>query len=339
MTPVLLVAGVLLAALVAYALGGGRGLRRRRLGSARARTDGRPTAGLIAQAIGPIWEANHVWLVLVVVLMFVAFPAVYAAISVALHLPLVLLLAGIVLRGSAFTFRAYGEGSAASREGWGRVFAVSSVVTPLMLGVCVGAVFGGRVRVDGATLVPAGGYVSSWLAPFPIAVGLFALALCAYLAACYLAVEAREEDLRDAFRQRAIGAGILTGVLAWGCLLLAGAVAPFAQAGLMRREGALVFQLLVAAIALGALWALWIRQFALARAFAATQVAMLVAGWGWAQFPYALPPDLTLVSAAAPEAVLRPMLVALAAGALVLFPSLGLLFSVFKRRAAGAGGH
>lgn len=332
MTPELAVGGVLLVALVLYALGGGADFG----GGVWDLLAHGPTAErqrrLIAHAIGPIWEANHVWLVLVVVLLFVAFPPAFAALGIALHLPLTAMLIGIVLRGSAFTFRAYGGGDDASQRRWGTVFAVSSVITPIMLGVCVGAVFAGGVRLDPRTGHPVGGYVEPWLAPFPLAVGVFALALCSFLAATYLTVEAKERDLQRAFRARALASGIATGVLAWGCVLLARDAAPFAHAGLMERDWSPAFQVGVGACAVAALVALAIERYAWARAFAVVQVALVVAGWGFAQYPYVLHPSLTLAEAAAPREVLRPMLWTLAAGALLLLPSLAALFAVFKGR-------
>ncbi len=332
MTLELGIAGVLLVALVFYALGGGADFG----GGVWDLFATGPSASrqrqLVAHALGPIWEANHVWLVLVVVLLFVAFPGAFAALSISLHLPLTFMLVGIVLRGSAFTFRAYGGGSDATQRRWGAVFAVSSVITPVMLGVCVGTVFAGRVRLDPDTGGAVGGYVAPWLSPFPLTVGAFALALCAYLAATYLTVEARERDLQRAFRARALAAAVASGVLAWSCLTMARTAAPFAHEGLLQRGWSLPFQLVVAACALGAIAALWTERYPLARALAVLHVALVVAGWGFAQYPYVLHPTMTLAEAAAPPEVLRPVAWALAAGAVVLLPSLAALFAVFKGR-------
>src|SRR5205823_5563773 len=157
---------------------------------------------LADDAIAPVWEANHVWLILIVVLLFTGFPPAFAAASIALHVPLTLMLLGIVLRGSAWAFRRYGR-RALTR--WSRVFAISSAVTPVFLGMCLGAVTGSGIRLVGG--VPEEGFFRSWLAPFPFAVGLLALALFAFLAAVYLALEAPEGPLREDFRLRAILSG------------------------------------------------------------------------------------------------------------------------------------
>src|SRR5215510_7591863 len=161
---------------------------------------------LIAEAIGPVWEANHVWLILVVVLLFTAFPPAFAAIATALHIPLTLMLIGIVLRGSAFTFRSYDRRTDDVQRRWGRVFSSASLITPILLGVTVGAISSGRIRSDYTNFATA--FVSPWLAPFPFAVGFFALALFAFLAAAYLTVEAEDESLREDFRLRALVSAI-----------------------------------------------------------------------------------------------------------------------------------
>src|SRR5439155_12740417 len=132
----------------------------------------------IARAIGPVWEANHVWLILAVTVLFTGFPPAFAWLGTTLHLPIMLALVGIVLRGSAFVFRAYGPSSQEDR--WGRLFAVASVLTPVLLGVLVGTI------TEGASAL--------WLTPFSVSVGLFTLTLFAYLAAVYLTLEARDAD-------------------------------------------------------------------------------------------------------------------------------------------------
>jgi len=323
------IAGIMLIALTIYALGGGadfgggvwdilaRGPRK------NAQRE------LIANAIGPIWEANHVWLILVVVLLFVAYPAAFAAISIALHIPLTILLIGIVLRGSAFTFRTYDQPGSSHRR-WGRVFAIASVISPIMLGICVGAIASSRIHAHHAGAWVAKDFLSSWMAPFPWAIGGLTLSLFAFLAAVYLSVEAADDALKNDFRVRGLGAAIAVGVMAWLSFLLARNGAPGIRQGLASSFWAVPFQILTAAIALGAMTALWKKKFRLARALAIAQVTLVIWGWGLAQFPFAVPPDLTFYNAAAPVSVLRLLLIALAAGALVLFPSLAYLYAIFK---------
>src|SRR5690242_1833254 len=283
---------------------------------------------LIADAIGPIWEANHVWLILVVVMMFTAFPPAFAAIMTALHIPLTVMLIGIVLRGAAFTFRTYDAQHDHVQRRWGQVFAIASVVTPIMLGICVGAIASGQITVEND--VVTSGFFAAWMAPFPLAVGGFALALFAFLAAVYLTVEARQTDLRDDFRKRALAAAVAVGAMALLVFLLSGTGAPRIRAGLSASPWAWPLQIATGVAAVGAIWALWTRRFYLARALAAAQVTLILWGWGAAQYPYLIEPSITIQDAAAPQITLRLLLIALAAGALILFPSIYFLFRIFK---------
>jgi len=196
--------------------------------------------------------------------------------------------------------------------------------------MCVGAVVSGRLRVDVATGAMSTDYVSEWLAPFPFALGLFALALFAFLAATYLTLETGEDDLRRAFRARALGAAIATGVLAFVCLLLAREGAPRMHSGLAGRDWSPAFQIVTGVVALAAIAALATWRFKLARVLAALQVTLVIAGWGLSQFPYLVEPDLTIANSAAPQRVLRAVLWALAAGAVLLLPALAFLYRLFK---------
>jgi cytochrome d ubiquinol oxidase subunit II len=318
----LAVAAVMLAALLAYALGAGADFG----GGVWDLFATGPRAGeqraLIEEVIGPIWEANHVWLILVVVLLFSAFPSAYALASITLHVPLTIMLIGVVLRGSAFVFRHHSTHSDRAQRSWGRVFAVASTVTPVFLGVVMGAVTAG-VRPDGGFF--------QWVAWFPFAVGAFALSLFAFLAAVYLTNEC-EGALREDFRVRALVAGVAVGVTAWACVLTVGGQAPAFRRALFGAPWSLPLQLAGGAVALGALAALWRRRFALARGLAVAQVVLILVGWALAQRPYLIAPTLTIADAAAPEPVLRALLWALALGAITLFPSLWWLYRVFGRR-------
>lgn len=328
MTPAELLAGAMLAALVLYGLLGGAdfggGIWDLLAGGPRRREQ----RALIERAIGPVWEANHVWLVLVVVLLFTGFPRAFSAVCIALFAPLTLLLVGIVLRGAAFTFRAYDRPDVRIQDRWGLAFSISSVLAPLLLGVVVGAIASGRATAPGPGPL-------SWLTPFTGAVGLFAAALFAFLAATYLAVEA-EGALREDFRRRALGAGLAV----FGCALAVGILSRWeAQAvfaGLTGRAFTLPLHLATGAAAVTALAALAHGRVRLARAAAVVQVALIVLGWGASQYPYLLAPDLTIQAVAAPSATLVPLLWALAAGAVLLFPALYLLFRVFKGERAFA---
>ncbi len=323
----------MLVSLIAYVLGAGADFGGGVWDLLARGPDAERQRALVAGAIGPVWEANHVWLVLVVVLLFTCFPPAFAALAIALHVPLALLLVGIVLRGSAFAFRSYGTLTDEVQRRWGRVFAIASLVTPVMLGACVGAVAAGRVgRFD-----PAPGawrpYLDVWCAPFPLALGAFTLALFALLAAVYLTLETSDPALRRAFRTRAIVTAVVAGALAYACLGLAAREAPALYAGLTSGHGALALHAGTAVTALGVIVALRLGRDALARLLVIVQVTLVLAGWARAQYPYLLPPALTLRDAAAPRATLDAVMVALAAGALVLFPALAWLLQVFKRGA------
>lgn len=287
---------------------------------------------LINEAIGPVWEANHVWLILVIVILFTAFPPAFAAISTALHIPLTLLLIGIVLRGSAFTFRTYDVQRDNVQRRWSRVFSIASIMTPVLLGITLGAIASGAIRYENGVL--ASGFIASWLAPFPFAVGLFTLALFAFLAAVYLTLESRDRELQEDFRRRALLAGALVGLLALIVFLLSENGAPRVREGLSRSHWALPLHAMTAAVALGAFWTLWQRKYRLARLCAAAQVALILWGWALAQFPYIVEPDITLSTAAAPRATLKLLFGALCAGAALLFPSFYYLFRVFKGETA-----
>jgi cytochrome d ubiquinol oxidase subunit II len=280
---------------------------------------------LIERAIGPIWEANHVWLILAIVVLFTGFPRAFAAVSVALFIPLVILLIGIVLRGAAFTFRLY-DGRDPVQRAWGAVFSASSVVAPLALGTVVGALASGRLQLEGG--IPVGGFLA-WLSPFPLAIGVFAAVLFAYVAATYLAVEA-EGPLQQDFLRRGIAAGVAVFVVAAVGLLLAYVDAPLIFAALTGRGWSLPFHLATGVAAVVAFYALYKRRARLARAAAVAQTALIITGWGAAQYPYLIVPDLTLANSSAPPRTLELLLWALGAGALLLFPCLYLLFRVFK---------
>jgi cytochrome d ubiquinol oxidase subunit II len=282
----------------------------------------------IAAAMGPVWEANHVWLIFVIVLLFTCFPPAYAALSVAFFVPFHLVLAGIVLRGASFVFRAHGHAASGAPLHWGHVFGIASVITPVLLGACLGAVSAGRIRVRGGTVDLGGTW--PWLDWFPLAMGLLALAICAYLAAVYLTLET-DGEVREDFRRRALGVWLVAGVLSLGTLALTYFEAPRLWQGLTGpRAGPVVALGVLLAPASAA--AMWQRHYTTARGLAVGQVVVLLAGWGLAQWPYIIYPDLSLHAAAAPPATLAFVLGTLPVGLGLLLPSLWFLFAVFKGR-------
>lgn len=322
-----LVAGVALLAVIAYAVFGGADFGGgiwdifatgpRRMEQRKA----------IEHAMGPVWEANHVWLIFVIVLLFTAFPAAYSALSTGLFTLFHLVLIGITLRGAAFVFRSYGPQVGRSSSRWSYIFGIASIITPMLLGMALGAVSSGGLRVIDGQIVVSG--VIPWLLPISVAVGALALAICAYLAAVYLTVETSGELQAD-FRRRALIAGTFVVGLSIITLPLLWLEAPHLWDGLISLRAAPLIAAGVAAALLSG-WALLFHRFHLARIASIIQVFFLLAGWGLAQRPYIIYPDITLQNTAAPAATLRFVLITLPFGLALLGPSLWLLFSVFKR--------
>jgi cytochrome d ubiquinol oxidase subunit II len=291
---------------------------------------------VIAHAIGPIWEANHVWLILAIVLTFSCFPPVYARLGTVLHIPLTLMLVGIVLRGSAFTFRTYDIQHDAAQRRWGRIFSSASVITPILLGVSIGAVASGRVgRATQGTFAQQ--YVEPWLTPFAFSVGLLTLTLFAFLAAVFLTLETKDRELSEDFRLRALGAGIAVFLGSALVLLLSPEAAPLVRSGLLTSAWAVPLHLTTGIAAIAVLAGLWFRRYRIARIAVGLQVSLIFWGWPLAQYPFLLPPEFTIAGTAAPQATLRLTLIVLAVGGVVLLPSLWYLFKVFKTVPADPG--
>jgi cytochrome d ubiquinol oxidase subunit II len=330
-TTELLLGGVMMAALCLYAVFGGAdfgGGVWDLFASGPRKAEQR---ALIEKAIGPIWEANHVWLILVIVLLFTAFPPAFAAISIALHLPLTLFLIGVVFRGSAFTFRAYDDRHDGRQKRWGLLFSLASVASPILLGDLIGTIASGEIHVVSG--VVTSGYFAPWLQPFPLVVGLFALALFAYLAAVFLTAEADaagSTELTSDFRRRALLAGVAVGVVALVTFALSFSGAPRISAGLTERPWTWPLHLATAAAATTAFTALWKRRFALARFAVVAQTMLILLGWAASQYPYLLVPSHTLFNSAANPRTQQLLVIALAAGSALLFPSLYVLYRVFK---------
>ncbi|MGH2636188.1 MAG: cytochrome d ubiquinol oxidase subunit II [Actinomycetota bacterium] len=293
---------------------------------------------LIADAIAPVWEANHVWLIFVLTGLLAAFPVVFADLSVALYLPFSFVLLGIVFRGAAFAFRAHGDRDSAWVRSWTPVFGIASLVSPFLLGAAAAAIASGRIRViDGEV---EAGMVSAWTGPLSLFAGLFAVAICAYLAATYLIVEAAARDdaeLARDFRTRAIASGIVAGFLATAGLFVVRSEAPVLWEGMTERG--LAFVVLSALGGLASLGAMVVGAHRTARAAAAVAVGAVLWGWGAAQWPYLVVPDVTAEAAAAPQDTVRIVAIGFTVGGLLLAPSLLLLFRVFKASGSDAEAH
>lgn len=292
---------------------------------------------LIAGALAPIWEANHVWLILVIVVLFSAFPPAFAAISVALHIPLTLLLLGIVFRGTAFTFRRYDSKKDVTQERWGMIFSISSLFTPIVLGIILGAITQGQINVNNFSHSHSSAqysfydlYVKPWTSPFCFAVGFFALVLFSFLAAVYLSTFADEESLKEDYRKRAIVSQFICAVLALIVFLLADFYVPPLKEALLHSSWSAPVQAITAVSALSSLYFLFVRRYIWARTAAALQVTFILWGWGLAQYPYLIRPDLTISNSAGALSTQNLMVIAICLGAFLLVPSFFYLFKVFR---------
>ncbi|AEH08102.1 MULTISPECIES: cytochrome d ubiquinol oxidase subunit II [Protofrankia] len=278
---------------------------------------------LISSALGPVWEANHVWLIFVIVAMFSGFPEAFGVLGSTLELPMALALVGIVLRGSAYVYRAYGAGAAGPDHWWGRVFAAASTVTPFMLGVCGAAMASGVGRRDAAA--------APFTSAFGLLAGAFAVAATAFLAAVYLCRDASRrpgsEHLVAGFRRRALGGAMVAGALAAALLPLLWRDAPVVAQRFPTRGVPFVAVSVCGGV--GALVLVWRRHYTAARLAAGLAVAGVLWGWAVAQYPDLVVGQVAVVAAAAPAQNLRAMLIAIGCGVAVLLPALFLLFRVF----------
>lgn len=289
---------------------------------------GRPIRDFTYHAMATVWEANHVWLIFVLVVTWTAYPTAFGSISSTLAIPLFVAAVGIILRGTAYAVRS-GAVAVRETEGFtGFVFGSSSILTPFALGAAVGGIASGRVPVGNAS----GDLWSSWLNATSILVGAMAVATAGYLAAVYLAGDAtrnRDTELADAFRVRALAMGVVSGALA-----IAGLVVLRADARSLFDDltsgGGLAAVLVSAAAGAATLALVARRRYEPARATAALAVAAIVAGWGIAQQPNLLP-GLTIHEAAAGHATLVALLISIPAGLVVLVPSLVLLYGMVLR--------
>lgn len=325
--PLLAVGGVMLLALAAYAIlagadfGGGiwdlfaRGPRQQAHRMA------------IAKAMGPVWEANHVWLIFLVVILFTVFPRAYRALGVAFFGLFHLVLVGIVLRGAAFAFRSHAPADSPQWRIWSPVFGAASIITPFLLGVAASAMSGGGIRVKAGDVVQVDPALT-WYSPVSVLMGLLTVAMCAYLAAVFLTVETRGE-MREDFRVRSLWSGAAMAILAAVLLPILPNAMPHLWNHLSKPVSAFPMVLGVGLALLSAA-AVYSRHYRLARVAAVGQVVVLLGGWAFGQWPYLVYPDLTAQNSAAAGPSIHFLLNSLPFGLAILLPSLWLLFRVFK---------
>lgn len=290
---------------------------------------------LIQRAIGPVWEANHVWLIFVLIILLNGFPLAFGALSRSLTVPMLLALLGIVFRGSGFVFRAYAVGSQSLQDLAGALFALASTATPFFLGASVGAISTGDLRFadDGKFL---GDYATGWLGPLSLYTGVMAVGMCAYLAAVYLTREASVHDrsMLLVWRGRALSTGIWIGILAWLGLIMTWLDAKELWARLMTHAWPVILVSLITGA--GSLFALRAERYRFANLMAASAVGSVIYGWGLAQYPMFIRPDITIEASKSPDFVLWAMSICILGGSVLLFPALWWLMVIFKRTSADA---
>ncbi len=319
-----LAVAVLVVALAAYAvLGGadfGAGFWDLTAGGAER---GARLRGLVKQSMGPVWEANHVWLIVALVVMWTCFPRAFGPLMETLYVPIFLAAVGIIFRGAAFALRGEAATIAEARV-LGATFALSSLLVPFFLGCTIGAVASGAVPAGG----DPGDPIASWTGATALLTGVLAVATSAYIAAIFLAADSVRlglDDLTEAFRRRALGAAIVAGGLAIGGLAVIEADARDLFDGLTAGAG---LAMVIASALTGAvtLWLVWARRFETARYTAAAAVTTVLAGLALAQRPDFLPGQLTFEEAAAGDATMIATLIAVALALAVIIPSLAYLF-------------
>lgn len=293
---------------------------------------GRTHRQTIAHAIGPVWEANHVWLILVVVILFMGFPRLYSTLSTYLHIPLVLLLLGIILRGTAFTYMHYDAIEDRSTRLYNSLFRVSSVLTPLFLGIVVGAAILGRIDPEAETFYA--GFIRPWFNGFSFSVGLFTIGLFTLLAAIFMIGETDDLEEKEVFTRAAGRVQILTvffGIMVFGSGYAYGL--PMLQ--MFFNSWIAITCVILATLSLPLLWYFLKRgDVLLTRLLAGLQILLVLGAWFWIQAPVVIRiqsgVNLTFNNTVAPEATILQLVLALIVGSCIILPSLYFLMKTFK---------
>lgn len=317
------VAVVLLLALIAYAIFAGADFGAGFWGFLAGRgSSGKRPRAVIEHSIGPVWEANHVWLIFIFVVLWTGFSEAYASIMLTLFVPLTIVALGIVLRGASFAFGKSVQGPRARRD-FAIAFGLSSVLVPYCLGAVIGGIASGRVPAGGQ----AGDPVDSWINPTSVLVGCLSVAAVGYLSAVYLVWDSRrleDAEMSDYFRKRAIIAGIAVALIAFGGLFVLRADARYVFDGLTSEALPLVIVSVICGA--GALLLLLRSATRGARLLAVLAVATIIAAWGVAQWPYLLPTSLTVAAAASPSGTLTALVAVVGLALLIVLPGFVLLY-------------
>lgn len=291
------------------------------------------TRKTLYQAIGPIWEANHMWLIIAIVILFVGFPSIYTLLSIHLHIPLLIMLMGIIARGTAFVFRHYDAVQDGMQEVYNKIFVASSVITPFFLGILTGSTLAGRIDPNATDFAQA--YIYSWVNFFSVSIGLFTVALCGFLAAVYLIGEADDERDRRRFVVKAKVSNL--SAVGFGALVFAAAYVenvPLFEWIFLNPVG--LISVVLASASLFLLWR-WInrKRPAVLRLLVAFQVTMILLAITYAHFPaiVILADDsaISLTAAEAPPGTMAALGWALLAGSVFILPALCFLFYSFQK--------
>lgn len=285
------------------------------------------------EAIGPIWEANHMWLIIAVVILFVGFPVIYSQMSTWLHIPLLIMLLGITARGTAFAFRSYDAVKGKNTQKlYSRVFVYSSFITPLFLGIIAGSVISRQIDLQPANYLD--GYIFSWLNYFSVAVGLFTVALSGYLAAIYIMGDVDTQHDIDRYLKKARLMNIVA-VIFGGLVFVAAAIQHIYIARWIFTNPICLSAVIAASISLVGQWIMIYRgKRKIIRVTAAFQVTMILLAIGYMHFPWLVMvkggQNLSLLDLHAPANTLNDLAWALIIGSFIILPSLGYLYYSFR---------
>ncbi|UCS95632.1 cytochrome d ubiquinol oxidase subunit II [Echinicola marina] len=287
---------------------------------------------LTYQAIGPIWEANHMWLIITIVILFVGFPEIYSTVSVYLHIPLSLLLIGIIARGTAFIFRHYDAVKDHFQKIYNIIFVYSSFITPLFLGILAGSVISGRIDPNATDFVTA--YIDPWLGIFPFSVGIFTVVICGFLAAIYLIGEANTVEDQEIFRKKALRMNVLT-VIMGGLVFLAAEYEGLSLAQQLLQHPLGLVALIAASLSVPYSWLQLkkgkVNSLRLTTGFQVTLILFTLFSSQYPDFIRIKGSAITLENAAAGPATINSLGIALLAGSLFILPALFYLIYSFQK--------
>lgn len=287
------------------------------------------------QAIGPVWEANHMWLIIAIVILFVGFPHIYTTMSVYLHIPLLIMLIGIIARGTAFVFRHYDAIKDDMQWLYNRIFRYSSFITPLFLGIIAGSVISGHIDPEAKDFASA--YIWSWLNWFSVSVGLFTVALCGFLAAIYLIGETENKEEQRRFLKKAKYMNIAA-VLFGAMVFIAAQIDQIPLIDWVFKNTVGLTSIILASLSLILLWYLLIKGQTniFLRVLAGFQVTMILVAISFAHFPNFIRLKsgnaISLFDTIGPEKTIYSLGLALLLGSVLILPFLGYLFYKFQKK-------